>query len=198
MPEPRARGEVIESYLPLVRRIARHFSNRGEQVDDLVQVGAVAMIRAVDRCDPERAGQLTAYVSRCVDGELRRHLRDHSNVVRVPRRLQRGDQPGPAGREALVAPRAGVPLPLDEAAEVVTGDAGIDEVGLSRALVWAAAGSLNSRERRVVALRYFLDLSQAEIGEEVGVSQVHVSRLLRRAIGKMRAGLEREAGFSPR
>lgn len=182
---------MIESYLPLVRRIARHFSNRGEQAEDLVQVGTLAMIRAVDRCDPGRVGQLTAYVSRCVDGELRRHLRDHAGVVRIPRRLQ---QPG-GGAEAPPRVRpATVPLDAaDGAVDVVQ----VDEVIVARALVSAAAGSLDSRERRVVALRYFLDLSQKEIGDDVGLSQVHVSRLLRRAIEKMRVRLEPDGGRPP-
>ena len=105
-------------------------------------------------------------MSRCVDGELRRHLRDRSALVRVPRHLQQVEPPPLAA------------LPLDAAAEAVPGVAEIDEVGVARALVSAAAGSLDGRERRVVALRYFLDLSQEEIGDDVGLSQVHVSRLL--------------------
>ena len=177
-----ARSEVIEGYLPLVTRIARHFSNRGEQVEDLIQVGTVAMIRAVDRCDPERVGQLTAYVSRCVDGELRRHLRDHASVVRIPRRLQQPDVPAGA--------RPPAPISLDTAAETVADLVRTEDLSVARALVAAAAGSLDTRERRVVALRYFFDLSQEEIGNDVGLSQVHVSRLLGRAIEKMRARLE--------
>ena len=184
--DPAARQKVIESYLPLVRRIAFRFSNRGERLEDLVQVGSLAMIAAVDRCDPDRVGQLTAYVSRCVDGELRRHLRDRSALVRIPRHIQ------------LIEPPPRAALPLDAAAEAVPGAAEIDEVGVARALVSAAAGSLDGRERRVVALRYFLDLSQEEIGDDVGLSQVHVSRLLRDAIVKMRARLEPDVAVSPR
>jgi RNA polymerase sigma-B factor len=176
-----ARREIIESYLPLVRRIAYHFSNRGEQLDDLIQVGSLAMIRAVDRCDPQRARQLPAYVSRCVEGELRRHLRDRSSVVRIPRHLQHAEQPRPAT------------LPLADDDDAISGVVEVDELSVARALVSTAARSLDGRERRVVALRYFLDLSQEEIGVDVGVSQVHVSRLLRRAIAKMRARLDPEA-----
>jgi len=178
---------VIEAYLPLVRRIARHFSGRGEQVDDLVQVGALAMIRAVDRCDPERVAQLTAYVSRCVDGELRRHLRDQATVVRVPRRLQHAERP---------EQRAFTAVPLETASDSVVEGAHVDDVGVARALVAAAAGSLDTRERRVVALRYFLDFSQEEIGDDVGLSQVHVSRLLRRAVDKMQRRLDPGSGLS--
>jgi RNA polymerase sigma-B factor len=177
-----SRRALIESYLPLVRRIARRFEHRGEQLDDLVQVGALAMIGAVDRCDPERAELLTAYVARCVDGELRRHLRDRTGVLRVPRHLVDARLPATATARA--------PLALDGEAELVEAGVEPDEVGVARALVSSAARSLDGRERRVLALRYFLDLSQAEIGDRVGVSQVHVSRLLRDAIGKMRARVE--------
>jgi RNA polymerase sigma-B factor len=173
-----SRREVIESYLPLVRRIARRFEHRGEQLEDLVQVGAIAMIGAVDRCDPDRAGLLTAYVSRCVDGEIRRHLRDRSSVLRVPRHL------GAARLPAVVTARA--PLQLDAELELFSTEREPDEVGLARALVSSAARSLDRRERRVLVLRYCLGLSQAEIGDRVGISQVHVSRLLRDAIAKMR------------
>jgi RNA polymerase sigma-B factor len=176
-----SRRVVIESYLPLVRRIARRFEHRGEQLEDLVQVGAIAMIGAVDRCDPDRVGLLTAYVSRCVDGEIRRHLRDRSSVLRVPRHLSDARLP------AVATARA--PLPLEGEAELLSAGVGPDEVGVARALVSSAARSLDRRERRVLALRYFMGLSQAEIGDHVGVSQVHVSRLLRDAIAKMRVGL---------
>jgi RNA polymerase sigma-B factor len=171
-----ARERLIESYLPLVRSIARRFAGRGERVEDLVQVGSIGLIAAVDRCDPERRELLTAYVARTVEGEIRRHLRDRCAVIRVPRRLQPAD--------------AVAPVPLEEldvgAAEPA------EELGLSRVLVAAAARALDSRERHVVLLRYFLDLKQDEVGAIVGVSQVHVSRLLRTAIAKMRADLEGE------
>jgi RNA polymerase sigma-B factor len=178
---PGRRG-LIEAYLPLVASIARRFAGRGERLEDLVQVGTIGLIGAVDRCDPERSGQLTAYVSRCVEGEIRRHLRDRSSVIRIPRRAQQeGD---------LAAAAARAPLPLeDDAGSMAPADL-LEDVGLARALVASAARSLDGRERRVVALRYYCDLSQAEIGEAVGVSQVHVSRLLHGAIEKMRAGLE--------
>src|SRR6476660_7940458 len=82
------RDGVIEGYLPLVRKIARRFTGRGEQLEDLVQVGSLALVSAVDRCDPARADRLSAYVATCVEGEIRRHLRDRCAVVRIPRRIQ--------------------------------------------------------------------------------------------------------------
>jgi RNA polymerase sigma-B factor len=176
------RQRLIESYLPLVHRIARHFAGRGERVEDLVQVGSIGLINAVDRCDPERRELLTAYVTRTVEGEIRRHLRDRCAVVRIPRRLQ------------AVGETSGPPLPLDDddAAALESFD-GFDERALSRAFLAAAARSLDGRERRVLLLRYFLDWNQDEVGRAVGISQVHVSRVLRRAIVKMRAGLDSDA-----
>jgi RNA polymerase sigma-B factor len=182
---PAARARLIEAHLPLVRRLARRFSGRGERFEDLVQVGSVALVSAVDRCESGRVHTLTAYVTRCVEGEIRRHLRDRSSVVRIPR----------GAREPGVSLQ---PLPLEECdAELTTAAEAPEDAALTRALVASAARCLDGRERRVVLLRYFLDLSQADVGREVGVSQVHVSRLLRDASAKMRVRLEEGAGPPP-
>jgi RNA polymerase sigma-B factor len=169
------RAQLIEGYLPLVRRIAARFAGRDEPLDDLVQVGSLALVKAVDRRDPARSSLLTAYVARCVEGEIRRHLRDRCEVVRVPRGLQ------------ALRP---VARPWDETdAERVATPEGGDGATLARVLVRRAARSLERHERRVLLLRYFLDLSQAEVGAVEGVSQVQVSRVQRRAIAKLRARL---------
>jgi RNA polymerase sigma-B factor len=174
------RTRLIEGYLPRVRSIARRFLGRGEQLDDLVQVGTLGLIAAVDRCDPNRSSHLTAYVDRCVEGEIRRHLRDRTSPVRVPRRIQRD-----VGRVTVVR--------IDEESEgrLPTLPA-LDDVGVARALVAAAARRLDPREREIVCLRFFHDLSQAEIGRRVGLSQEQVSRVLAAAITKMRVHLEPE------
>ena len=182
--DQKARARLIEAYLPLVRSIARRFAGRGERVEDLVQVGSLALVAAVDRCDADRPWALTAYVGRCVEGEIRRHLRDRCSVVRVPRDVQRnGGVPDPLPLED--GPAAQVPAPDQP-----------EDTALTRALVAAAARSLDVRERRVVLLRYFLDLSQAEVGQAIGISQVHVSRLLQAANTKMRTRLGDAAGSS--
>jgi RNA polymerase sigma-B factor len=183
------RSRLIQEHLPLVRRIAGRFTGRGERLEDLVQVGAIGLIGAVDRCDPERVGSLTAYIASCVEGEIRRHLRDRCAVVRIPRRIQ---------QDVALAAAARAHLPLEDHLDA-PGALGepLDELGLARAMVTSAARSLDGRERHVVALRYFGDLSQAEIGGVVGVSQVHVSRLLQGAIEKMRARLDPEEARSP-
>ena len=177
-----ARRQLIEGHLPLVRRIAGRFTGRGEGLEDLVQVGVIGLIGAVDRCDPERASELTAYVASCVEGEIRRHLRDRCAVVRIPRRVQ---------EDHVLATLARTYLPLGEEERpgwAAPGDSQ-DEQWIARAMVTSAVQSLDGRERRVVVLRYFADLSQSEIGYVVGVSQVHVSRLLSGAMAKMRARL---------
>ena len=173
---------MIERHLPLVRSIARRFTGRGESFEDLVQVGTVALIAAVDRCDRGREGQLTSYAAVCIEGEIRRHLRDRCDPLRIPRHLH--------GDVALMA-KLRAPVAIDGDAEPIAGaDAAESEsVGFSRVLVASAARSLDARERLIIALRYFLDLNQAEIGAAVGLSQVQVSRMLDRALGKMRRGL---------
>lgn len=178
------RARLIERHLPLVRRTARRFAGRGESLDELVQVGSLALVTAVDRARRVEPAMLSAYVARCVEGEIRRHLRDRATVVRVPRRVRADGVAvhfGPLGGDDENLPRGLVDEKLPE------------DTALTRALVAAAARGLDRREREVVALRYFLDLSQAEVGEAVGVSQVHVSRLLRAASEKMRARLEADA-----
>jgi RNA polymerase sigma-B factor len=164
------RLRLIEAHLPLARRLALRYAGRGETTDDLVQVGALALVRAVDRCDPTRR-ELPAYLARCVDGELRHHLRDRISVLRVPRR----------------SPRATV-LAID--ADLADESLALDEELLERAAVASAARHLDDRERRIVLLLYFCDWTQAEAAETLGLSQAHVSRLLGRAMGKMRRHLD--------
>jgi RNA polymerase sigma-B factor len=119
-------------------------------------------------------------VASCVEGEIRRHLRDRCAVLRIPRRVQ---------QDAVLSAALRRPLPIADELLEDLGESPHDAT-LARAMVASAARSLDRRERRVVALRYYGDLSQAEIGSAEGLSQVQVSRLLRRAIDKMRARLD--------
>jgi len=143
--DPDARRRLIELQLPLVRALARRFASRGEQFEDLAQVGAVGLIKAIDRYDPRRGSSLTAYAVPTIVGEIRRHLRDSTQPLRVPRR--NGDE---------------------------------------RALIEAGLRALPRRQRRIVQLHYFGNLSQRGIASELGLSQVHVSRLLHDSLGKLR------------
>lgn len=181
------RSRLIEAYLPLARGAARRFARRGVERDDLTQVAALAVVRAVDRRDPRRAELLPAYVSRSVEGELRRHLRDHAAPVRIPRAARFDDTPA---RRTAEAP---LPLDLGECGD----DALLEETTLDRALVARAARSLDARQRQILLLRFFLDRTQEEVAAELGISQAHVSRLLADALRRMRRRLEREEPLKP-
>jgi RNA polymerase sigma-B factor len=169
------RQQLIEEHLPLVRSLARPFAGRGEHLDDLVQVGAIGLIKAVDRYDPARGRPLVAYAVPTIRGEIRRYLRDRAAPVRLPRVEQS------RGRVVI-----GLPL-ADERDESRMAEASELELGESRALLHDGMRALDSRERRILHLRYFGDLSQSGIAAELGLSQTHVSRLLRGSLEKLRA-----------
>jgi RNA polymerase sigma-B factor len=162
-----ARRRLIEMNLPLVRVLAQRFAYSGEQLEDLTQVGAVGLIKAVDRYDPDRGVALDAYAATVIAGEIRHHLRDRCAPVRVPRRLQ---AEGVRVTAVQLDHEAGGPQP-DPAEEA-------DD----RVAVGAALRALAPRERRLVLLRFVEDLSQAQIARRTGLSQVHVSRTLRGAL----------------
>jgi len=169
-PAAATRREQIESRLPLVRAIARRYATAGEPLEDLVQIGAIGLIKAVDRYDTDRGVALDVYAVPAIAGEIRHHLRDRCEPLRVPRR-QRADGvrvqsvslDGVAG--PVADPMAGAP----------------DRIALGTAL-----RTLPPRERRIVLLSFVGDLSQAQIAARVGLSQVHVSRLLRAAMADLR------------
>lgn len=158
-----ARTRVIEENLPLVHSLARRFSRPSEPIDDLVQVGAIGLIKAVDGFREERGGDLGAYAVPTIVGELRRHVRERASASSVT------------------------------ALEEETLEAGIRtqaELSEVRELVRAAFDVLSPRERRIVALRFYRDWSQQSIAAEVGLSQVQVSRVLSSSLAKMRDRLE--------
>lgn len=169
-----ARRLLIELHLPLVRMLATRFVRQGEQLDDLVQIGAVGLIKAVDRFDASRGTPLLAYAVPTILGEIRRHLRDGARPVRVPR-----DRREPSVRS--------VPLDLEAEAARDTAAERRLELGEERILIARGLRKLARRERRIVSLRYFGGLSQRRIAAELGLSQVHVSRLLNQSLGKLRA-----------
>jgi RNA polymerase sigma-B factor len=218
----RARDRLIQQYMPLVRRLARQHAGRGENVEDLVQVGSIGLINAIDRFDLDRPVDLSAYATPSILGEIKRHLRDRVWAIRVPRRLQevnaslaassaglevRLDRPATVAeiaREAGVCPQEAVDallaarshelVPLSEETNgdgeacAVKGatDRGY-ETGEDRALLVKGFRALDQRERRLLHLAFFRGWSQARIAREVGISQIHVSRLTRRALEKLRA-----------
>jgi RNA polymerase sigma-B factor len=164
------RATLIERQLPLVRSIARRFAGTGEPLEDLVQVGAIGLIKAVDRFDPARGTPLEPYAAAAIAGEIRHHLRDRCSVVRLPRRL---GADGVRVRVAEFAETDGTSTDLAAAAD--------DRLAIAR-----AARALPPRSRRLVALRFFGDLSQAQAAAVVGISPVHASRLIHEALGTLR------------
>ncbi len=219
----RARERLIQQYMPLVKSLARRHSRGTEQYEDLVQVGCIGLIKAVDRFDPTRA-EFGAFAIPNVAGEIKRYLRDRGCLIRIPRRLQELRQGVSACSAELsaqlerpatvseIAERAGVAEPEVAAALAVervqspislsapdtpeTDEAYRDlepqfeggyERGEQRALLAAGFRVLDNRERRLLHLRFFAGLSQPQIAREVGLSEIQVSRLTRRALLKLRA-----------
>jgi RNA polymerase sigma-B factor len=214
----RAREALIEKYMPLVKSLARRYSKRGEQYEDLVQVGAIGLIKAVDRFELQRDVELAAFAIPNISGEILRHLRDRGWPVRVPRRLQAlrpelracetelsaqlerqatipeiSERAGVEETEvaaALATDRVHAPVSLsDSARREPGGEEEGYELGEQRAVLAAGLRMLDDRERRVVQLQYFEGLSQPQTAREVGISQIHVSRVTRQALDKMRAAV---------
>ena len=219
-----AREQLIEQYLSLVRSLARRYAYRGEQLDDLVQIGCIGLIKAIDRFDIDRGVELTTYATPNIIGEIKRHFRDKGWAVRVPRGLQElnvqlskivEDQTVQLGRsptipelakaagveeelvlEALESGRAYTSLSLSASGSDEDGELdpleslGTEEhqyaVSEDRAVLAPGFRVLDERERRILHLRFFDGLTQSQIAQHVGISQMHVSRLIRRALEKIR------------
>jgi len=227
----RARERLIQQYMPLVKSLARRHSMRGEQYEDLVQVGCIGLIKAVDRFDPQRKVEFGAFAIPNVAGEIKRYLRDRAWPIRIPRRLQElrprvsacsaelsarlerpatiheiAESTGVAEREvtaALDTERIRSPISLsqpetdggdDPYSELEVQDGGY-ELGESRALLAAGFRILDERERRLLVLQFFAGLSQPQVARELGISQIHVSRLTRRALAKLRVEIGAEQGI---
>jgi RNA polymerase sigma-B factor len=170
-----AREQLIEAYLPLARSLARRFAHRGERVEDLVQVGFVGLIKAVDRFEPAR-GELASYAVPTIVGEIKRHLRDRGTLIRTPRQ-----QP-----ETPV-----VLLPVEDIATLDDDLCASDD----RVAVTSGLRGLHPRERDAVKCRYFRDMSQAEVASTLGISQTHTSRLLASGLAKLRENLDGKTDF---
>jgi RNA polymerase sigma factor (sigma-70 family) len=172
-----ARDRLIERNLPLVRALARRYVAQADSFDDLVQVGTIGLIKAVDGFRPDRGNSLAAYAVPTIVGELRRHTR-----------LRR--RPLGASLRASGVVAAPLATSLDDVALEAPESAIALAQGEDRVLLRACFRALTKRERRIVALRYYRDLSEARIGAEVGLSQVQVSRVLKTSLEKMRNALE--------
>jgi RNA polymerase sigma-B factor len=221
-----AREELVNRHLPLVKSLARRYAGRGEALEDIEQVGAIGLIKAIDRYELSREVALTTYATPNVVGEIKRHFRDKGWAIRVPRALQElNGKMGPTievltsrlGRspsiaeiaaefettpeqvlEAMEAGSAYAPVslsagptaegeldPLETIGEV---DEEFDRTE-DRTSLEPALAALPEREQEILRMRFEEGLTQTQIAEKIGISQMHVSRLIRRSLERMRKQL---------
>lgn len=226
-----AREQLIVSHLNLVRFLASKFKNRGEPIDDLIQVGTIGLIKAIDRFDPARGLEFTTFATPTIMGEIKRHFRDKGWSVRVPRRLQelsakvnqatddltRELQRPPSVAE--VAERLGASVdevleamesssaynsvPLEGAGQSAAEDApsiidryatedGDLAISDDRMVIDEVISEFTLREQEIVRMRFQQGLTQVEIAERLGISQVQVSRMLRKVLKQVQEKLDPE------
>jgi len=221
----RLRDELVEAHIGLAEYLARRFANRGEPLDDLVQVALIGLVKAVNRFDPNRGVEFSTYATHTIAGELKRHFRDKGWAVRAPRRMQElylrltqvvgslGQQLGRSPtiaelaaetqvseEEVLEALEAGqayrfasldVPKGGSEDGDTIGEGLGEDDPDLanaeSRVVLSPLMAKLPARQRQIIRLRFFEGLTQSEIASRLGISQMHVSRLLARSVAELRA-----------
>jgi len=223
------RAELITGYLPVAHNIAHRFVHRGDHPDDLEQVATLGLIGAVDRFEPERGVDFLSFAVPTITGEVRRHFRDRSRTIRIPRRiiqqqaglyeaanqltqrLRRAPRPSELAEhlgisreeviEILQVHMTASPSSLDEQPQDderpgrtrITALGDVDPgIGLveDRMAVVPLLAQLPERERRILQLRFFHDMTQTEIAALTGISQMHVSRLLSRTLGTLRSRLQ--------
>jgi RNA polymerase sigma-B factor len=229
----RIREQLVNAYHDFVYFLARKFQNRGEPLDDIVQVGYLGLIKAIERFDPDLGFEFTTFATLTVAGEIKRHFRDKGTAIRFPRRLQElhssvvrinEQMKNELGREPTVAElaeRLGVtpddvteamemgpaymPLSLDQpvasgdgqdsrniAEQIGSPDPELDRVEM-RDVLDRAMEHLTPRERAIMAMRFYEQMSQSEIARRLGISQMHVSRLQRAALEQLRKYVPQES-----
>ncbi|MGW0874946.1 RNA polymerase sigma factor SigF [Streptomyces sp. NPDC002740] len=219
------RSQIVEAWLPMADRLAGRFRNRGEAFDDLRQVAALGLVKAVDRYDPELGNAFESYAVPTVTGEIKRHFRDHMWTLHVPRRVQElrnrvrfagqdlaqtvsGRRPtvaeiaeraqlseeevriGMAALESFTALSLDAELPGSEDGYSLSDVLGAADPALGtvvdREAVRDRLGALPERERAILYMRFFEDMTQSRIAERLGISQMHVSRLINRCCNRLR------------
>ncbi len=225
--DPALREQLVTAHIGLAEYLARRFTNRGEPLDDLVQVASLGLLKAVDRFDPERGLEFSTYATPTIVGELKRHFRDKGWAVRVPRRVQElhlrlasvvGTLSQDLGRSPTIAEIAQAASATDEdvleaieaghAYRFTSLDApsGNDDEGTlgaqlgeedqalidseNRATLSPLISRFPHREQMILHLRFFEGLTQSEIASRLGISQMHVSRLLARSLVQLRTSAE--------
>jgi RNA polymerase sigma-B factor len=225
--DPADRARLVEGYEGLARALSARFARGRETPEDLYQAAMVGLLHAIDRFDPERGVEFSTFAWATITGELKRHLRDRTWQVRVPRRLQeaylrvaaavdeltmelgrsptvgelaaRADLAEEVALEALAVRHAhtisSLDAPMDDdghsRSDQLAGDGGLDRVE-ERRLLSPLVSRLPERERLIIDLRFVHDLTQAEIARKLGLSQMHVSRLLNRSLHQLRSWAEED------
>jgi len=219
------RAALIERHLPLVTFMARKFADRGEPLDDLIQVGTIGLIKAIDRFEISKGFEFSTFATPTIVGEIKRHFRDKTWAVRVPRRLQELGASVTKATTELTQKLDRSPTPkeiakhlgitVDDVAEALESNAAYSTVSLDvtsetstsigetfGALDEALEGveyreslkpllaQLDDREKRILQMRFFDNLSQSQIATELGISQMHVSRILNKVLTHLREGRE--------
>jgi len=228
---------LVDRYEKLVRSCVRQYRGSPEPTEDLMQVGYVGLLKAINNYDPEVGDSLSAYAQPCVSGEIKRHFRDKRWQIHVRRSAQElllelrkatedlTQQLGRAPEEAELAERLGVsqddmqearqadlvfstysldaPLSDRDGPALLADLLGDEDSGVTHAIDMEAVNThweeLPEREQRILIMRFYGNLTQTEIGERLGISQMHVSRLLARALGHLKSRLldPAETGDTP-
>ena len=221
------RDQAVEAWLPMARRLAHRYTGRGEPFDDLFQVATLGLIKAIDRFAPDRGVDFAGFAIPTIVGELKRHFRDRTWSIRVPRRLQEmrlaiaganqalrhslGRSPtiadiagflgvseedvleGLEGARAYNTTSLSTPISAEDPTElgntIGAPDRGYETVEARIALAPALA-TLSTRDQQILTLRFYGNLTQSQIAAQIGISQMHVSRLLTRALARLRGTLD--------
>ena len=221
------RAALIERHLPLVTFMARKFADRGEPLDDLIQVGTIGLIKAIDRFEISKGFEFSTFATPTIVGEIKRHFRDKTWAVRVPRRLQELGASVTKATTELTQKFDRSPTPkeiakhlgitVDDVAEALESNAAYSTVSLDvtsdtstsigetfgsldealegveyRESLRPLLAQLEDREKRILQMRFFDNLSQSQIATELGISQMHVSRILNKVLNHLREGLINE------
>ncbi len=228
--DPTLRARLVEGHLGLAEYLARRFSNRGEPLDDLVQVASLGLLKAIDRFEPARGVEFSTYATHTIVGELKRHFRDKGWAVRAPRRMQElylrlgkvvstlsqelGRSPTipelateaqVSEEEVLEALEAGQAYRFasldatssgEDDGDTLSSQLGEEDPQLldaeHRAALSPLMKRLPPREQAILHLRFFEGMTQSEIAARLGISQMHVSRLLARSLSQLRAAARPE------
>ncbi|MEV6650961.1 RNA polymerase sigma factor SigF [Streptomyces sp. NPDC051219] len=231
------RQDLVRAWLPMADRLAGRFRNRGESLEDLRQVAALGLVKAVDRYDPDRGAAFESFAVPTITGEVKRHFRDHMWTLHVPRRIQElrnrvrvalqelaQTVSGRAPTTAEIAAHAGMTeaeataglealesftaLSLDaelpgsndgyKLSDALGGPDPALDVVLDREAVKPRLRQLPERERRILYMRFFRDMTQSSIAEDLGISQMHVSRLISRCCTRLRDEVMRDEATADR